>query len=241
MSNPDLTTGIRSGSAPTGRSSSPRCSRAGRSRSGPPSSWRQPELMFPVWWMTGVGYGGRCRRSQSLRGRGPDSRRRGRLWQRPPNRHWQAVGRMSSPAATACPNVADHTPHPTGYVSHSAWAADAMAVADQRICAGCERWAIWVPRRQDLRIAVNWPPSTCDWGSCDGEGAAERLNPDTGEWLPVCRTHVGPVPRRRSPGRGNCGSCSRSYALTAEGLLRTHNHGWERCVGSGQAPRGDAQ
>lgn len=138
-----------------------------------------------------------------------------------------------------CPNVAKHTPHPAVYVSHSAWADDALLVADQQICPGCSGWQIWVPRRPDLRIAVDWPAGCCDWGGCDEESVGERYYEETRQWLAVCRTHVGTVPRRRSPGRGVCPSCTRPYALTAEGLLRMHSHGWERCIGSGQVPRAD--
>ena len=90
-----------------------------------------------------------------------------------------------------CPNVAAHTPHPVGYVSHSNWADDALLVADQKECHGGRRWAIWVPKRPDLRIAKDWPPAPCDWGGCDAEDVAERFDPTLREWLPVCVQHTG--------------------------------------------------
>jgi hypothetical protein len=150
-------------------------------------------------------------------------------------------------AAAPCPNEANHTPHPKGYVAHSNWADDAMLVADQQRCDGCGRHEIWVPKRPDLRIAANWPPGTCDWGGCDDDGVAERYCPEVqlsdtddtrpGTWLAVCRRHTGLRPRRASPGRGTCVGCDREYALTLGGLIRAHDHGVNRCVGSWRAPR----
>lgn len=103
--------------------------------------------------------------------------------------------------AEPCPNAANHTPHPTGYIAHASWADDALTVADQRVCPGCGRWEIWVPKRPDLRIALDWPPPICDRGGCDEDGVAERFRPEVevsttgeirpGRWLPVCRVHTG--------------------------------------------------
>ncbi|GAA4439701.1 hypothetical protein [Phytohabitans houttuyneae] len=138
---------------------------------------------------------------------------------------------------TTCPNVANHVPQPAGYVAASGWADNAMIVAVQRQCDGCGRWALWVPKRADLRVA-GWPTGTCDWGGCDVEAVAERRDPESGRWLQVCRKHTGIKPRRPSPGRGKCVGCQRSYALTVDGLVRLHSVGFDRCVGSGRAPRG---
>lgn len=91
----------------------------------------------------------------------------------------------------SCPNVAAHTPWPVGYLPRAAWVEDALLVADQKKCSGCGDLVVWVPRRPDLRIATEWPPPTCDWGGCDGEGVAERFHPGAGEWVAVCRTHTG--------------------------------------------------
>lgn len=46
-----------------------------------------------------------------------------------------------------CPNAADHTPCPGGYVAWHAWAAATAKTHTQRVCDGCGRWNIWVPKR----------------------------------------------------------------------------------------------
>ena len=147
----------------------------------------------------------------------------------------------SRTAAVPCPNAANHTSHPSGYVADSNWADDAMLVADVQRCGGCGRYELWVPKRPDLRIAVDWPPPDCDWGSCDQEGVAERLHPgnDTtpAVWLPVCKTHTGVHPERPKASRGQCSACGKEYALTTAGLVRAHDNGWNRCAGSGRAPK----
>ncbi len=84
-----------------------------------------------------------------------------------------------------CPNSGSHQPHPRGYIAQSAWAEAALHVADQQHCAGCGKWAIWVPKRADLRISKAWPNSDC---SCGNEGVGERLI--DGEWVSVCPGHV---------------------------------------------------
>jgi len=96
-----------------------------------------------------------------------------------------------------CPNAAAHQWHPSSYVAHSWWADCALLIATQEKCPGCGGWEIWVPRRADLRIAVNWPPPDCDWGGCDEEGVAERLW--EGRWLPVCVLHIDLEPDELSP------------------------------------------
>lgn len=58
-----------------------------------------------------------------------------------------------------------------------------------------------------------------------------------GRWLAVCRTHTGIKPRRPSPARGPCSTCGKEYALSATGLVRAHDKGWDRCVGSGRPPQ----
>jgi hypothetical protein len=99
------------------------------------------------------------------------------------------------PARTVdpCPNAANHAPRPTGYAPH--WADDALLVADQSRCPGCGRWAVWTPKRPDLRIAPGWPPGTCDWGGCDGDGVAERYAAPFDAWLPVCADHLTTDPK----------------------------------------------
>lgn len=153
------------------------------------------------------------------------------------------MARRTRPELPPCPDAAGHTPHPTGYVANSNWADDAMVVADVEKCAGCDLFEVWVPKRPDLRIAVDWPPPDCDWGNCDQEGVAERLHPGDANtpavWLPVCKTHTGVKTRRPSPGRGQCTGCGKDYALSTAGVLRAHDNGWNRCTGSGRPPRKD--
>jgi hypothetical protein len=45
-----------------------------------------------------------------------------------------------------CPNAAEHTPCPTGYVDWWSWAERMNRAHGQRQCANCQRWAIWYPR-----------------------------------------------------------------------------------------------
>lgn len=88
-----------------------------------------------------------------------------------------------------CPNAAQHQPHPTGYVSHSNWADDALIVATQAQCPGCGGLELWVPKRPDLRIVKDWPGACCDWGRCEADSVGERFDPEHG-WLTVCAEHV---------------------------------------------------
>ncbi len=137
----------------------------------------------------------------------------------------------------SCPNVDQHTPYPVGYVSNSsAWADDALVVADQKRCEGCGELVVWVPKRPDLRVVPDWPPGSCDWGSCDEEGVAERFHPESHKWLPVCRKHTGIQARRPSPDRADCPDCGKpNVALTTAGTLRAHNRKFAvRCPASGQ-------
>lgn len=76
---------------------------------------------------------------------------------------------------------------------------------------------------------------TCDWGGCDDETVAERLDLKSGEWLAVCRKDSGQgADRRQSPGRAVCAECGKEYALLVDRRMRAHNRGFaERCPGSG--------
>jgi hypothetical protein len=52
------------------------------------------------------------------------------------------------PAAN-CPERANHTPHPSGYLAHAEWAERMLTTHEQRQCAVCGLWAVWVPRRTE--------------------------------------------------------------------------------------------
>lgn len=87
-----------------------------------------------------------------------------------------------------CLDAASHQLHPAGYIQHSEWADRAQVVATQRQCPSCDLWAIWTPRRADLRVSL-WPEA-CRWSEgCRGESVGERRIGDGG-WVPVCRRHA---------------------------------------------------
>ncbi len=45
-----------------------------------------------------------------------------------------------------CPNAANHTPHPSGYVAHGEWAERMLKTHKQERCPGCGLWATRVPK-----------------------------------------------------------------------------------------------
>jgi hypothetical protein len=45
-----------------------------------------------------------------------------------------------------CPLRAQHTPRPEGFLPYVAWAEAKSRTHRQLRCAGCHRWAIWVPK-----------------------------------------------------------------------------------------------
>jgi len=62
------------------------------------------------------------------------------------------------PTATTeppCPNQAEHTPCPTGYLGWFSWAEQMNRTHGQRQCEGCGRWAIWY-RRAAGEWALCW-------------------------------------------------------------------------------------
>ena len=50
--------------------------------------------------------------------------------------------------ADSCPNAANHTKAPMGYLQWHKWAREMMKTHQQIICDGCRRYAIWVPKEQ---------------------------------------------------------------------------------------------
>ena len=67
-------------------------------------------------------------------------------------------GRAEAPAVTRrvrmdteqpCPNNANHTPSPAGYLAWFKWAEKMMQTHDQTICPGCGLWKLWVPKEGD--------------------------------------------------------------------------------------------
>ena len=51
-----------------------------------------------------------------------------------------------SHALEACPNKAQHTPQPDGYLEWHDWAERMTKTHRQIQCDGCKLWAIWVPK-----------------------------------------------------------------------------------------------
>lgn len=54
-----------------------------------------------------------------------------------------------------CPNQAEHTPAPEGYLPWWDWVAGMHRTHEQRECSGCGRWAIWYPRPAGM-LACCW-------------------------------------------------------------------------------------
>lgn len=45
-----------------------------------------------------------------------------------------------------CPNAAQHTPSPDGYLAWHEWAEEKAKTHTQIKCSGCGLYAIWVPK-----------------------------------------------------------------------------------------------
>ena len=46
-----------------------------------------------------------------------------------------------------CPNAANHTPSPAGYLGWFEWAERMNKTHRSTMCGGCKRYLIWVPRK----------------------------------------------------------------------------------------------
>lgn len=81
------------------------------------------------------------------------------------------TGRMDAPikydSAGQCPDRANHTEHPRGYLNHSVWAARMSECHTQHQCPTCGFWAIWrdadgnVVHRVELRSFEREKPTGC--------------------------------------------------------------------------------
>lgn len=49
-----------------------------------------------------------------------------------------------------CPNVANHTPSPRGYMAAVRWAERMRVTHVQQQCPDCGRWAIWEERKDTI-------------------------------------------------------------------------------------------
>jgi hypothetical protein len=48
--------------------------------------------------------------------------------------------------AETCPNAAQHTPEPAGYLAWYEWARRMAKTHRQTRCHVCHRWKVWVPK-----------------------------------------------------------------------------------------------
>ncbi len=55
-----------------------------------------------------------------------------------------------SPAPASCPNEANHTAHPLGYIAKEEWAMRKLKTHRQERCPKCGLWKIWTPRKRHL-------------------------------------------------------------------------------------------
>jgi hypothetical protein len=84
---------------------------------------------------------------------------------------------------------------------------------------------------------------TCDWGACDDPATAERLDPRTAVWLPVCARHEVPQSATYTYPRGCCAGCGKETTLSRAGLVWAHDAPGTmvRCDGSGHESKGTTQ
>ena len=43
-----------------------------------------------------------------------------------------------------------HTPHPSSYLAHAAWADEMLKTHRQARCAWCGLWAVWIPKDRKI-------------------------------------------------------------------------------------------
>lgn len=58
-----------------------------------------------------------------------------------------------------CPNEAEHTPDPRGYVAWHEWAVEMEKTHKQYACPGCGRYAIWKPKKPKSARGVGTTPT----------------------------------------------------------------------------------
>jgi hypothetical protein len=54
-----------------------------------------------------------------------------------------------------CPNLAEHTPQPSGYLAWHDWARRMAKTHRQKRCKGCNLYAIWVPKTTASQSALD--------------------------------------------------------------------------------------
>ena len=103
-------------------------------------------------------------------------------------RSYAAMGAtmLDSTSAGTCPDQAKHTPHPTGYISHAAWAGQMLLTHRPRECPGCGACAIWEPKDPAVLSAPAIAGNHCTrCGRYYPEGASIRTD-DQGGWIASC-------------------------------------------------------
>ena len=52
-----------------------------------------------------------------------------------------------------CPNAANHTPCPDGYMQRIAWVDRMEKTHKATRCPGCGKWVVWAPRLRKVRAS----------------------------------------------------------------------------------------
>lgn len=66
----------------------------------------------------------------------------------------------------SCPNAANHTKSPLGYLAWHEWAEKMSRRYKQVVCDGCGRYSIWVARDED---EPDWGGRIEDYGITEAE------------------------------------------------------------------------
>lgn len=94
-----------------------------------------------------------------------------------------------------CPQSALHTPHPTSYLAHAAWADEMLKTHRQKRCPGCGLWAIWEPKPASRGVGASSScpdPTNTSTGSPGPTTAVSRTALSSDRATPT-NLHVGPV------------------------------------------------
>lgn len=77
-----------------------------------------------------------------------------------------------------CPNKANHTPMPVGYIARQEWAKKMAKTHTQITCQACGMYAIWLPKAEAKReLARRLAEAIAEDARCRDEMAARRKTP----------------------------------------------------------------
>lgn len=126
---------------------------------------------------------------------------------------------MAQNLPATCLNQAAHTPHPTTYLGHSAWAEQMLLTHDQHPCPACGVWAVWLRKPGVDRSAPAIADGNCSrCGTYYAEGALIRTDGNGGWIASAC------CPRHGPPSDAAHGAVIDSPAVQASG----HHDGSDR-------------